>query len=80
MVRFLLAALAAFLMLRFAAADCFLLAILPSSLEELDCALVRLGLFHRGERAEIASFSGFGILLSRIKAIFAGFKFADHIR
>jgi hypothetical protein len=43
------------------------------SLEILDFALVLPGFFERVEGAEVALFSGCGVLLAGIKAVFSGF-------
>ena len=48
-------------------------------LEELNGALVLFRSFPRFECAKVAAPSGLGVFLPRIKAIFAGYKFANHI-
>jgi hypothetical protein len=65
-VRFRLAAAAAFLIFRRAAAFCLLDAMLPSlmPLEELYGAFMLLRFFARRERAQIAASSGPGVLFA----------------
>jgi len=46
--------------------------------EVLNRTLVRLRGFLCSKRAEIASASGFGILLAGIEAVLAGFQFSNH--
>src|ERR1700742_3282585 len=48
------------------------------ALEVLHVAFVFLSGCAGFERAEIAALAGFGILLARVEAIFAGLEFADH--
>ena len=48
-------------------------------LEVLDRPLVLFGLFHGRERSQIAALCGFGVLLERVKTVFAGFQFTDHM-
>lgn len=48
-------------------------------LEALDRPLVLFGLFHGRERSQIAPLSSLGILLARVKTVFAGFQFTDHM-
>lgn len=47
--------------------------------KELYRSLVLLRFFKRGERTQVATPSSFGIFLSRIQAVFAGFQFANHV-
>jgi hypothetical protein len=43
------------------------------SFEILDFSLVLFGFFEGVEGAEVAAFSGGGVLLSRVEAVFSGF-------
>jgi hypothetical protein len=79
-VRFRLAALAAFLIFRRAAAFCLLLAIASSSvmLEILNGAFVSQSLVFRREGAQVAAFACLGILFARVQAVLSCFEFANH--
>jgi hypothetical protein len=81
MVLFLLAAAAAFLMLRHAAEVCFddAMGNLLVSFEELHRALVLLCLGARTEGPEIASLAGTGVAFARVQTIFSRFELADHM-
>jgi len=48
------------------------------TLEKLHFALVLYGFLTSPKRAQIATFSGLGIPLSRIEPVFAGFQFPNH--
>jgi len=78
-VRFRFAALAAFLIFRFAAAFCLLLAIIISmTLEILHCTFVRLRLLPRREGSKIAPLARLGIFLLGVQSIVSRFKFPNH--
>jgi hypothetical protein len=46
--------------------------------EKLHGTLVSLSSFSAREGAQVAALSSFGILLSRVQTVLAGFQFADH--
>ena len=52
---------------------------LTCSFEELHGTFVLARGLERIEGTEISPLAGFGVLLARIKAVFAGFEFADHL-
>ena len=52
---------------------------LSLTFEELYGALVLLGGGATCEGAKVAALSGFRIFLARVKPVFAGFQFSDHL-
>jgi hypothetical protein len=75
MVRFLLAAAAARLIFRLAAARCFSLAIFSTfdlmPLKVLHGAFVRFGLLQRRKCSQIPPLPGFSVLLARVQPVLA---------